>query len=155
MKVKLILVVVALLGSLSLASVTGWAAHRSTAEEAQAFFDAAVELVETDGTAAAIDTFNDPESPFVKGDLYVFAVDPDGEYLASGANPKLSGTAFEAVVDAVGHNVYQLMVEAVDNPEGQGIIEYEWLNRQTNQVEKKHSFVKKLPDMYLGVGYYE
>jgi cytochrome c len=38
--------------------------------------------------------------------------------------------------------------------QGEGSVDYMWLNYTTNKVEKKHSFVKRVKDFVLGVGYY-
>ena len=38
--------------------------------------------------------------------------------------------------------------------QGEGSVDYMWLNYSTNKVEQKHSFVKRVEEFVLGVGYY-
>ncbi len=129
-------------------------AHRSTKEEASALFDKAVAELQSSGVEAAMARFNDKNGGFQINDLYVFAVDVDGNYIASGANPKLVGTPMKETTDAAGHSLYDMMVDALANDEKSGTMAYEWLNRQTNQLEKKTSFLKQIDDVIIGVGYY-
>jgi cytochrome c len=46
-----------------------------------------------------------------------------------------------------------LVMEAVATQQS-APVEYMWLNYQTNKVEKKHTFLKRVEDFVLGVGYY-
>lgn len=140
--------------SLLVFSLTVTAAHRSTQEEAKAMFDMAVTAYETDGKAAALNEFNQKKGKFTKGDLYVFAIDEAGNYLASGANPALVGTPLKGTVDAAGHSIYDMIVESLSSNKDPATVDYVWLNRQTNQVESKTSYVKKIDDAIIGVGYY-
>lgn len=129
-------------------------AHRSTKEEATAFFDKAVAELQDSGKEAAMASFNDKDGGFQINDLYVFVIDVEGNYLASGANEKLVGTPLKGTLDAAGHSLYDMMVGALANDKKSGSISYEWLNRQTNQLEKKTSFLKQIDDVIIGVGYY-
>jgi hypothetical protein len=52
----------------------------------------AVAYVKANGEEKAIKELNNPKSEFVKGDLYVFAVDPKGVLLANTNLPHLVGT---------------------------------------------------------------
>lgn len=129
-------------------------AHRSTKEEASALFDKAIAELQNNGTEAAMASFNDKDGGFQINDLYVFAVDVDGNYLASGANAKLVGTPLKGTLDAAGHSLYDMMIGALANDSKSGSISYEWLNRQTNQLEKKTSYLKEVDNIIVGVGYY-
>ena len=134
---------------------SAFAAHRSTPEEAKAFFDMAIATFAAEGREAALASYNDEDGKFTKGDLYVFAIDTEGTYLASGANPALTGTPLKGTKDAAGKSIYDIIMatlEQVDNKAG--TIHYTWLNRQTNQVEDKTSYVQQINDVIIGVGYY-
>lgn len=136
-------------------SASAFAAHRSTPEEAKAFFDMAIATYASQGRDAALAEFNEPEGKFNKGDLYVFAIDTEGTYLASGANPNLKGTPLKGTNDAAGKSIYDIIMATLDKVDNKaGTIEYKWLNRQTNQVEDKTSYVQQINDVIIGVGYY-
>lgn len=129
------------------------AKHRGTPAEAKALLKDAVQYMDEQGREKALAEFNKKKSDFVRGDLYIFAVDMEGTYLASAANPKLVGQNFYQQNADAGRELNQNMSELVQKV-GYGIIEYEWLNRQTNKLETKFSYVRKVGDVTLGVGFY-
>lgn len=150
MKVKAILASMLLM----LISLVASAAHRSTEEEAIDMLNKAVAYMKEHGEQAAFKAFNDPKGKFVHGDLYVFVFDMECNYVASGANPKLVGTAASDLKDAKGKELVKEMIEVAKN-KGEGSVEYVWLNRQTNQVEPKSSHIKRVGNYIVGVGHYE
>lgn len=132
-----------------------YAAHRSSPDEARTFFDKAVFYVNDVGAEKAIAEFNDPDGSYVQGDLYVFALSLDGMYLANGGFPQLAGQPIDGVNNAAGEPIYDVIMSAIDNDKHEGVAEYEWLNPQTNQLEDKSSYVSKVADIIVGVGYYQ
>ncbi len=62
-----------------------------TADEARALVERAQALVAERGWKDAVAMLNHPQGGFVDRDLYVFAFDPQGRYLANGADPSLLG----------------------------------------------------------------
>lgn len=134
-------------------SVLAEAEHRGTPAEAKALLKDAVQYMNEQGREKALAEFNKKLSSFVRGDLYIFAVDMEGTYLASAANPKLVGQNFFKQNADAGRKLSQNMTELVEKV-GYGIVEYEWLNRQTNKLETKFSYVRKVGDVTLGVGFY-
>lgn len=134
-------------------SLTVSAAHRSSAVEAKAMFDKAVAAYQADSKTALAD-FNNTKGTFTKRDLYVFVIDGKGNYLASGANPSLVGQPFRGAVDAAGTSLYDKIKVALATKQKPATVDYVWLNRQTNQVESKTSFVTQSGDAIIGVGYY-
>ena len=151
MKIKRIMTAVWVL--LMLMPLAALAAHPSSVEEAKAMLDKALAYMEENGAQAAFDAFNDAKGGFVRGDLYVFAVDMEGNYQATGADPQLAGQSARDLVDAEGKKVGEIILKLAED-EGEGSVDYVWLNRQTNQVENKTSFIKKVGDYVIGVGYY-
>ncbi len=129
------------------------AAESSGAQEAKDLLNKAVAYLEKEGSAKAFCAFNDPSGEFHKGPLYVFAVSMDGVYLAHSAAPTLVGTSLHDTRDAAGQPVGKDIMELIST-RGEGSTEYMWLNYSTNKVEKKHTFVKRVRDFVLGVGYY-
>lgn len=131
----------------------GYYTPRATAEQARAFLENAVALMQKEGAEKAFAAFNDPRGRFVRDDLYVFALDLNGTYKASGVNPALSGLNVRDTRDAAGEPLFQNMI-AVAKGKGEGTVNYVWRNPADNSVEKKTSYIKRVGDYLLGVGYY-
>jgi cytochrome c len=129
------------------------AAEGSGAEEAKNLLNKAVAYLEKVGQAKAFCAFNDTSGPFHKGPLYVFALNMDGVYFAHSAAPTLVGTSLRDTRDAAGQPIGKAIMEVVGR-QGEGSVDYMWLNYTTNKVEKKHTFVKRVGEFVLGVGYY-
>lgn len=130
------------------------AADRATPREARAMFEQAVKYMEANGPERAFAAFNNQKGKFVSKDLYVFVFDDKGTYHASGAAPEtLVGLNVIDTTDAAGNPLFRQMIEGVQNtPETS--VRYMWLNRSTNKVEPKVSYVRKIGDYVLGVGYF-
>ncbi|WP_210397461.1 cache domain-containing protein [Motiliproteus sediminis] len=128
-------------------------ADRGTSRQAKLLLDNAILELEKSGPEAAFASFNNPSGPFVQKDLYIFAIDMKGKYYASGANPALVGSSLAEVSDAAGTPVGQQILKLAEVM-GYGIVEYEWLNRQSNDVEHKFSRIRRVGDYVLGVGFY-
>jgi cytochrome c len=131
----------------------GYYTPRSTAEQARELLNLAVAHAQK-MHQAAFEAFDDPHGPFVDEDLYVFAVSLDsGKFLAMGANPRMVGSDAEAMHDAAGKPVIADMM-ALAKSAGSGVVDYVWRNPVTNRVENKHSFIQRVDNYLLGVGYY-
>ncbi|RDE25100.1 histidine kinase [Motiliproteus coralliicola] len=148
---RLLGLTLALVG-LTFSAVTS-AAERGTSRQAKVMLDNAVHVLEQQGPKQAFAKFNDPQGGFIQNDLYIFAIDMDGVYQATGANPKLVGQSLAQTTDAAGKPIGREILTLADKI-GYGIIEYEWLNRHTNDVEHKFSRIRKVGDYVLGVGFY-
>lgn len=132
----------------------GYYAPRSTAEDARKMLNDAADLVNRQGMAKAAAAFNQPKGPFVRDDLYVFAVNlQSGRFEAHGANPKWTGTDASDLHDVEGHALIQEMLELAKT-KGEGTVDYVWRNPVTNAVEKKRTFVKRANGALVGVGFY-
>ncbi len=132
----------------------GYYIPRSSAEHAQKMLDEAVALIKKSGDEAAFKAFNDPQGGFVMNDEYVFAIGlEDGKYRASGASPNLVGVDVREITDAAGTPLFKQMI-ALAKDKGIGTVDYVWRNPATNAVEKKHSLIRRVDDVLLGVGYY-
>lgn len=131
----------------------GFYVPRSSVEQARDFLDRAVAEVGRAGAPAAFAAFNDRRGPFVKEDLYVFAVGlDDAKFYAMGATPGLVGADVRDLRDAAGKPIIQEMIKLAR--EGGGEYEYVWRNPANNKVEKKHSIVRKVDNYLIGVGHY-
>ncbi len=139
---------------LALTAGAAYAQDRGTAPEAKALLDKAVAYYKANGQAKAFAAFNDPKGEFVKKDLYIFALDPQGKILAHGGNKALIGKDMMAAKDADGKLFMKEMVETA-NAKGKGTVDYKWENPQTKKVEPKSSYLEKVDSVILGCGYYK
>jgi cytochrome c len=130
-----------------------WASSHSTPQQAKVFFDKAVAYMQANGPEKAFAAFNNPKGEFVQDDLYVFALDLQGTYFASGANPGLAGLNVRETRDAAGNSLFKEMIELARN-KGEGTVSYVWLDRADNRLDHKTSYIKRIGDYFIGVGYY-
>ncbi|NJD35751.1 MAG: chemotaxis protein [Betaproteobacteria bacterium] len=131
----------------------GYYVPRSSAQQAEALLDIAVAEARK-SLNAAFAAFNDPKGPYVREDLYVFAVSlDDARFVAMGVNPALVGTDVGAMKDAAGKPIIAEMIALARN-KGSGTVDYVWRNPVTNKIENKHSRIERLDNYLIGVGYY-
>ena len=121
--------------------------------QAQTLLDRAVAYLEREGPERAFAAFNDKKGGFVARELYVFVFDLNGRYMASGANPALTGTDAISLRDAEGKELVREMINLAQ-ASTEGEVDYVWLNRIENKVEHKRSLVRRVGDYIVGVGYY-
>ena len=57
------------------------------------------------------------------------------------------------ITDAAGTPLFKQMIEMAKD-KGIGTVDYVWRNPATNAVEKKHTLIRRVDDVLLGVGYY-
>jgi cytochrome c len=117
-------------------------AEPPTAEQVRTLTLKAAALIERDGVAKAREVFHRP-GEFRFGEIYVNVIDPNGTWLIYPPSPGNEGKSVLNVRDAQGKLLVQeiLRVAAVD---GEGWVEYHWLNPDTNQIQPKLTFVKKV-----------
>jgi cytochrome c len=131
----------------------GYYLPRSTAAQAESLLKVAIAEVRK-SPQAAFAAFDDPHGPFVRDDLYVFAVGlEDARFLAMGVDPALVGTDVALMRDAAGKPVISDMI-ALARSQGSGVVDYVWRNPVTNRVENKHSRIERVDNLLIGVGYY-
>ncbi|MCG2576829.1 cache domain-containing protein [Dechloromonas sp. XY25] len=132
----------------------GYYAPHATANDAIKLLDEAVAYARKSGMTSAARAFNDTKGNFVRDDLYVFAVNLDtGKFEAHGINPAWTGTDARELHDVEGHALIQEMIELAKT-KGEGAVDYVWRNPITNAVERKRSFIRRIDNSFLGVGYY-
>ena len=123
-----------------------------TPEEAKALVARAVAFYKEMGKEKALAEFSKPKGRFVKGDLYIFAYDPNGTIIAHGGDPKLVGQDFTDFQDPDGKYFAREFIKI--GPEG-GWVDYKWMNYKTNKVEAKTSYLKRIDDVIVGCGVYK
>ncbi|MFA4824734.1 MAG: cache domain-containing protein [Methanoregula sp.] len=125
-----------------------------TPEEVKAFVDSAATYARQSGKTAALATFNDPKGPFVKGSVYVYALDYNGITLALPFQRDLVGQDFSALSDATGQKFVQTEINLAKN--NGGFLLFQYPNpAHNNTIESKLSYVRPVDDTYwIGAGTY-
>lgn len=131
-----------------------FAATRGTPDQAKAMVEEAISYYNAKGHDAALAEFSKPDGKFIKGDLYIFAIDLNGLTLAHGANQKLIGKSLLEVKDADGKFFMKEMIE-VAKSKGKGWVDYKWTNPESKKIEPKTSYIIKVKDLFLGCGAYK
>ena len=131
----------------------GYYIARATPAQAQAMLARAVQAVKDDPDKA-FHAINQLHGPFSEDDLYVFVVDlKDDRFRAHGIYHDLIGSDALALHDPSGRPIIQDMIAAVAK-EDQAEVDYSWPNPVTGSVENKHTYLRKIGGLLVGVGYY-
>ncbi len=125
-----------------------------TANDAQQLVEKGVALIAAKGREKAFAEFADPAGAFIKRDLYLFVYDLQGKVLAHGGNPSLVG---KSMIDARDANGKLFIKERIDiaHAQGSGWQDYMFNNPESNVVESKTSYIRKVDDMIIGCGVYK
>ena len=112
----------------------------------------AVIHVQKEGDDSVKDFMSDPE--YIDGELYVFALGIDGQFLASGGSSMvLVGDSVLDTQDVYGNPFFREMItKAVHN--GFGEVKYHWTNPTDRMGEPKTTFFESVGDVIVAVGYY-
>ncbi|WP_173086552.1 lactate permease LctP family transporter, partial [Fundidesulfovibrio magnetotacticus] len=117
-------------------------------EEVVALVERAAAYIKENGKEKALAAFNDPEGPFVKNGLYVFAYDFFGVNKALATNPALVGRNLIDMRDADGKDMIRDLIKVAQG--GGGWYEYKW------EGHDKLSYVVKVDDtLWIGSGDYK
>ena len=137
---------------------SGWYEREVSFEDdpsthARALVDRAIARYSAEGSDAAIDYYNTPESVdgHVDDQWYVFIVDTDDLFLSHAPSPSLLGTDLK---DVVGSDGFELGKELAKATETGRWVEYLWLNPATDTAETKRSWVIRHDGLIFGSGYY-
>lgn len=99
----------------------------------------AVAYFDQNGRESTFALISNPNGPFVKGDIYMFAYDFNGQVVAHGQNAALVGQNLIDLQDSRGKYLIKELIE-VAKTKGKGWVEYYWRN------EFKRSYVEKVVD---------
>lgn len=122
----------------------------ATPDEAKAMAEKAAQYVKDKGVEAATAEFNKAESEFIKDDLYVFAIDKDGVFLAHPIKPALVGKNMIDMKDVEGTPLIKNFTEV----QGEGWSEYKWPHPVSKEIKPKKSYIINVDGYILGVGAY-
>jgi cytochrome c len=131
------------------ASFAAWSGG-ATRAEAQAQVVAAVEHVKKVGAEQAVKDFNAASQWKVNGMNVIFN-DMNGLVLASSLNERLVGKQTYEMKDPSGKAFVKEFTAAAR--QGEGWIDYQFVNPQTKALEERSMFVRKVPGFegYVGV----
>ena len=125
------------------------------AQEARNLVDLAINMFQDQGKDHALKAINDKHGPFVRGEMYVFALTMDNVMVGHPHEHTIRRVNMNNFQDAAGTALFQRFKEVVER-QGSGWVEYLWAKPGETMASPKKSFVKKVPDtdLYVGAGYY-
>jgi methyl-accepting chemotaxis protein len=128
--------------------------QQGTADEAMALVERAVAYRRQCGSRDAfLRDLTQVDNDFFDRDMYMFALDRNGAYLAFGGNPAKVGTRVQDIAGIDGQGlVDSIITQARLEP---GWVEYDIANPATGRVQTKMSFVHALDDLFIGCGVYK
>ena len=128
--------------------------QQGVAREAVALVERAVDYRQTSGSRDSfLRGLTRSENNFHDRDMYVFALDERGTYLAFAGNPAKVGSRVQDVPGIDGEGLMRAIVGQAQ--EGPGWVEYEISNPSTGRLQRKMSFVQSVEGLYLGCGIYK
>jgi signal transduction histidine kinase len=118
------------------------------------YVDNAALFAQQHGRPAALAAFNNRTGPFVNGDVYIYALDYDGNALALPFQPEQVGSNFLDRTDATGKPYTAIEIQLVKS--GGGYLLYRYPHPGDNTTDRlKISYVRPVDDTYwIGAGIY-
>jgi methyl-accepting chemotaxis protein len=95
----------------------------------------------------------EPSKGFYDRDMYVFALDDQGHYLAFGGNAAKVGTRVQDIAGIDGAGLLHTIISQANYEPGW--VEYDITNPVSGQVQTKMSYVLTVDDLYVGCGVYK
>lgn len=118
------------------------------------FVNSAIEYLESTTNSVAFADFSDPDGNFIDQELYIFALDFDGNILAHGFNEELIGTNQYDLQDIDGRYITRDLIDTVDNQEGKGWACYFWDDPLTDDIQLKYSYAVTVGELIIASGTY-
>jgi len=114
----------------------------------------AATLLSDEGVEAARPRFH-AQGEFRFGEIYVNVIDLNGAWVIYPPAPKNEGKSVLNVTDSDGKLLVKEIIKVAED-QGEGWVEYRWLNPASNRIEPKLTFVKRVPgkDLIAYVGLY-
>jgi cytochrome c len=116
-------------------------------EKARDFYRAA-------GKEIAFAEYTNPRGQFNQKQLYVFALDLNGQMLAHGVNEKFVGKDFINLKDSAGKLFIKEIVDTA-NDKGSGWVDYKWYHPVTKKDLPKTVYFEKVDDIIVCSGVYK
>jgi len=138
----------------ALCTSLSFGATQAEMDEVKAHVNAGVAYCQEVGVSKCVEDFNKKESKWVKGDMYIFAVDFDGVVTAHPKKP-LKGKNLLTYKDKAGNTLFADFITKV-KADGEGWVDYVWTHPVTEKEADKTSFVKGIGENQLiGCGIYK
>jgi cytochrome c len=131
------------------------AADKFTADDAKALTLKAASLIQEKGLDSAR-TVLTADGEFKHGEVYVNVIDTAGTWRVYPPMPAGEGRSVLDVKDANGKLIVRDIIKTASE-QGEGWVEYRWMNPETKEIGPKISFVKRVPgtDLIAYVGVYK
>ncbi|MFH0822340.1 MAG: cache domain-containing protein, partial [Pseudomonadota bacterium] len=149
-------VITAALLSGIIVGLMGASAFADQETDVVALVDKAVESFKEKGTDYTFRLINTTRGPFMKGELYVLAMDLEGNMLAHAANRDLVGKNQTGFKDGKGNLIFPAMRDVATSSVGKGWTEYWWVRHGEKEPTLKRTYIRRIPglDVLVGAGYY-
>src|SRR5690606_34117936 len=134
-------------------AVSSFMLQQGTAEEAMVLVDEALSLRQKCGRERFVREITVPANGFHDRDMYVFALDKNGVYLAFGGKPDRVGSRVQDIVGVDGPALLNAIIDQAET--GPGWVEYDFGNPANGSIQGKMSYVVKVDDLYVGCGVYK
>jgi methyl-accepting chemotaxis protein len=134
-------------------SVALFSLLQGSPEEAVALVEAAQAQLRRGSRDSFLRDLTDPSKGFYDRDMYVFALDEGGRYLAFGGNPAKVGTRVQDIAGIDGAGLLQTIITQAEYEPGW--VEYDITNPVSGQVQTKMSYVMAVDDLFVGCGVYK
>lgn len=128
--------------------------QQGSADEARQLVKQALKLRDSCGSRDSfLRNVTSAQGALFDRDMYVFALDRQGQYLAFANNQAKVGTRVHDVAGIDGEMLIQAIVSQADA--APGWVEYDIVNPANGQVQTKMSYVVNVDDIYVGCGVYK
>ncbi len=134
-------------------AVSSFRLQQGTADEAMVLVERAIAYRRTTSADAFLRGITEPSQGFHERDMYVFALNNTGRYVAFGGNPAKVGTRVQDIPGIDGQGLLDAIVRQAD--QAPGWVEYDITNPTNGKVQTKMSFVQKVDEVYVGCGVYK
>ena len=134
-------------------SVASFRLQQGSAEEAVELVARAMAHRGQTSKEAFLRDLTNPAKGFHDRDMYVFALDRRGCYLAFGGNQSKVGTRVQDIAGIDGNQLLQSIIDQASVEPGW--VEYDITHPTTGKVQTKMSFVEQLDDWFVGCGVYK
>jgi len=131
----------------------GFASAEDKKSHVLSMMDKAVEHYNSVGQDQAFKDYNE-DGVYKNGEFYVIAQGMDGKIIFHGVNPKLIGRNLTGIKDTDGKKFIADMITTAKNDD-KGWVSYKWPHPATKKIAQKHTYVKRIGEIMLMIGYYE
>jgi hypothetical protein len=134
-------------------AVAAFQLQQGTADEALVLVQRAMQFRQKTALDSFLRALTDPQQGFYDRDMYVFALDRTGAYVAFGGNSAKVGTRVQDIPGIDGQGLLDAIVSQASREPGW--VEYDITNPASGVVQTKMSYVQQVDDVFVGCGVYK